>query len=335
MAGRTQHAAMGLSLGIILARVAAAGGGESPATTVTALPAPILEEHRYRMSAAIRPLFFWIRARDVGAARIIWRSAGDGRRGYELLIGSDPRRAPRRINRWGWAREDADPSGATMVGVMRKTDEESLSEAASRIAGEAGGGSFLFKAIRARVANGVARAENTVFRLTSDYTYHELDEVLRMAGSAPRSAPRVRQAAVREGTRPGFLSALAELVRQGVGADGPVSGRGPLAGRSLPYTFNAGMYDLRLRAAEWLEAATYGGRRYERLLRMRFDSYNRELRTHERFTLVCGTEGRWAGVPVFIEYQPKWWFKADGVLDETEVFDDDATHPTAAAGGRE
>jgi hypothetical protein len=180
----------------------------------------------------------------------------------------------------------------------------------------------------------MARAENTVFRVTSDYTYRELDEVLRIAESAPHTAPRVRQRKVPDGTRPGFLSAVAELVEQGVGAEASAGGHGAPAGRSLPYTFNAGMFDLRLRGSERLEAATYGGRRYERLLRLRFDSYNRALRTHERFTLVCGTEGRWAGVPVFIEYQPRWWFKADGVLDEAEVFDE-ATRPTAGAGGRE
>jgi len=47
---------------------------------------------------------------------------------------------------------------------------------------------------------------------------------------------------------------------------------------------------------------------------------NREKKTRERFVLVCATEGPLAGVPVFIEYQPKWWFKAQGVLDDSEVF---------------
>jgi hypothetical protein len=36
--------------------------------------------------------------------------------------------------------------------------------------------------------------------------------------------------------------------------------------------------------------------------------------------LVCATDGALARVPVFIEYQPKWWFKAQGVLDEGEAF---------------
>lgn len=70
----------------------------------------------------------------------------------------------------------------------------------------------------------------------------------------------------------------------------------------------------------WLESATYGGRRYEHLLRVDFETFNREKRTRERFFLVCATDGPLARVPVFLEHQPKWWFKASGVLDESEVF---------------
>ena len=43
--------------------------------------------------------------------------------------------------------------------------------------------------------------------------------------------------------------------------------------------------------------------------------------TTERFTLVCGTEGELARIPVYVKYQPKWWFKAEGVLDETQSFE--------------
>jgi hypothetical protein len=317
---RTRHAAIVVTVALAVQPIAGAADLDSPdASRPTAL-APVLQEHRYRMSAAVRPLLFWIRTRNVGGARITWRGDGDGYRGYELLLGSDPRRAPRRINRWGWVREDAHPGGATMVGLMRKTEAESLDEARTTLAGEGKGG-FVFKAISTRVANGEGRAENMLWRVGSDYTYRDLGELLQMLESAPPGVPRVRTARLPEDTRPGFLFAVAELVERGVAAATPPEGaRRLLAGGSLPFTFNASLYDLRLRTSEWVEAATYGGRRYGRLVRMRFESFNRELGTRERFTLVCGTEGRWARVPVFIEYQPKWWFKAEGVLDETEVF---------------
>ena len=40
--------------------------------------APAEGEHRYRLSAAIRPLLFWIGAANVGGARIVWRSRWRG-----------------------------------------------------------------------------------------------------------------------------------------------------------------------------------------------------------------------------------------------------------------
>jgi hypothetical protein len=91
--------------------------------------APVTAEHRYRLSAAIRPLLFWVGAKNVGGARIVWRHDGAGRKGYELLLGSDPARAPRRVNRWGWVREDADATGATMTGLMNRSEDDSLDQA--------------------------------------------------------------------------------------------------------------------------------------------------------------------------------------------------------------
>lgn len=92
------------------------------------------------------------------------------------------------------------------------------------------------------------------------------------------------------------------------------------SGVQTTFTFDASLHDLLLRSSEWIESATYGGRRYERLLRLNFESSHREKKTRERFFLVCATDGPLARVPVFIEYQPKWWFKAQGVLDDSEVF---------------
>lgn len=63
-------------------------------------PLPIVAQHRYRMAAKIRPLLFWIGRDNVGEAQVVWHAGGSAR-GVELLIGSDPDRAPRRINRWG------------------------------------------------------------------------------------------------------------------------------------------------------------------------------------------------------------------------------------------
>ena len=315
-------------LGALLLAAAALTQARAPAAPDVLAPAslstagmPVVKEARYRMSAGIRPLLvFWIRSNNVGGARILWRE-GDGQRGYELLIGSDPRRAPRKINRWGWEREDLGPEGATLFGLMRKTDEDSLEEAKDTLSREGQGG-YLYKVIRSRVAAGSVRTENTVLRVARDYTYHDLSELQALAGAPPSSPPRVREASIPPGTWPGFLFAVSNLIDQAVTAAlRPDSPRG-LADVWTTFTFNSSLYDLRLRSTEWVQAASYGGRRYQRLLRMSFEQVNRDSRKkgRERFTLVCATEGPLAGVPVFIEYQPKWWFRAQGVLDDTETF---------------
>ena len=276
--------------------------------------APVAAEHRYRLSAAIRPFFFWVGAKNVGGARIVWRDDGAGRKGYELLLGSDPDRAPRRINRWGWVREDADARGATMTGLMNRSEDDSLDQAKAGLQSK---GSYLFKLNRARVEDGTARAEATTLYAPQDYTFRQLGELLRFADEA-KVTPRVRTGWLPPGTRPGLLFALADLVGAGVEA-GRTPGTVSPRPHRVQFTFNAGIYDLVVTSWERVERARYGGRTYEKLVRLEFESRNLEKGTTERFVLACGTEGPLAGVPVFVRYQPKWWFKVEGVLDEEET----------------
>jgi hypothetical protein len=295
--------------------LSASAAAVSPADlTPGGLPsAPVTLEHRYRLAAAIRPLLFWIGAGNVGGARIVWRSDGGSRRGYELLLGSDPARAPRKINRWGWAREDADATGATMSGLMNRSEDDSLDQAK---AGLQSNGSYLFKLNRARVEDGSARAEAMTLYASQDYTMRQLEELLRFAEAA-KPVPRVRARQLPQGTRPGLLFALADLVAAGVQAARTPGSAGP-APRTVQYTFNAGVYDLTVASWQRVEQARYGATAYQKLVRLEFESRNLQTGGTERFVLACGTEGPLAGVPVFVRYQPKWWFKVEGVLDENE-----------------
>ena len=303
-----------LLVALVLSGPAARAGVAADMTPDGRPAAPVTAEHRYRLSAAIRPFLFWVGAKNVGGARIVWRQDGEARRGYELLLGSDPARAPRRINRWGWVREDADGSRATMTGLMNRSEDDSLDQAKAGLQSK---GSYLFKLNRARVEDGNARAEATVVYAPQDYTFRQLDELLRFA-EATAPVPRVRAGRLPPGTRPGLLFALADLVRAGVAAARTPGGAGPWP-RAVQYTFNAGVYDLTVSSWERVERAVYGTRTYEKLVRLEFESRNREKGTTERFVLVCGTGGDLAGVPVFVRYQPKWWFKVEGVLDEHET----------------
>jgi hypothetical protein len=306
----------GFLLALCGAAASAAPEGEPSPVPLLAALAPVLKEHRYRMSAAIRPLFFWMGKSDVGGARVVWRE-GDGRRGYEFLLGSDPDRAPRRLNRWGWVFEEAGPAGAIQVGLMRRTDEETVAQARAQAGFE---GDYVFKLIRTRVAGGAARSENTVWRVRDDFTYYDLAELLRLVEGDPQAPPRINEAQLPPGTEPGFLFAVAGLVERAVEAAGRTPRR-LLRDVEARFNFNAVVFDLRLRSTQWEEAKEYGGGRYERLVRLDFESRNPKRRTTERFTLVCGTEGELRGVPVYVRYQPHWWFKAEGVLDEKQAFE--------------
>jgi hypothetical protein len=282
----------------------------------SALP-PVSREIRYRMSAAIRPLLFWIGDGDVGGARIVWRKGDDGRRGYEFLIGSDPTRAPRGINRWGFVREELGADGATQVGLMRKTDEGSVEEAQEKVGYE---GEYVFKVIQTEIKGSKARARNTVWLVQDDYTYYDVGQLLRMFQGPPPAPPSVNEASLPPGTHPGFLFAVADIVNRAVTA-ATREPRELLRDVTTRFNFNAVAYELRLRKSKWEESKTYGDRQYENLVRIDLESYNPTLDTTEKFTLAVGTEGRWKGVPVYVKYQPKWWFKAEGVIDESQVFE--------------
>src|SRR5579871_3736560 len=84
----------------------------------------------YAVSGRVRLLLFWTGLREVGDARITWTGATSGQRGFELLIGTDPDRAPRRLNRWGYEAEKlCDDGSATLLGVMTQADEQTVDEA--------------------------------------------------------------------------------------------------------------------------------------------------------------------------------------------------------------
>src|SRR5215831_18441297 len=94
---------------------------------------PLVAEHKYRMLARVRPLLFWISKDNVGGARVRWRGDDNGAFGIELLIGSDPHRAPRQINRWGYIAEDVQGADAHVLGLMKRSEEQSIAEAESRL----------------------------------------------------------------------------------------------------------------------------------------------------------------------------------------------------------
>ena len=194
--------------------------GRQPAAT------RVTQEHRYRLSAAIRPLLFWVGAKNVGGARIVWRPTEEGGRATSCCSGPTPPGRPRRINRWGWVREDADASGATMFGVMNRSEDDSLDQAASLRASRPRprqGRLSLQDDPRPRRRGG-ARAEATTVYAPQDFTFRQLEDLLRFADEAkPVAARPDGRAAPGDAPRPAVRPGRPR--RRG-GRGGPRSGNG-------------------------------------------------------------------------------------------------------------
>jgi hypothetical protein len=280
---------------------------------------PVLAEHRYRLAAKIRPLlFFWMGRDNVGGARIVWRRGVDGTRGWEVLIGSDPRRAPAHVNRWGYIREEGTDADLTMLGVMKQSNEQSLDEARAHVEKVPQAG-YVFKLIRTRVIEGQSNAQVTTGGFPHDYTYHDLPALLGGFQSPSVTTGSPKQVRLARSAKPGFLVAVADLIHDSTYAFHR-SGAAGLTRRTVAYAYNGQLFDLTLLAPRVLKNARFGDRAYPVLLKADFDVQDRAGGAKEQFSLVFGTDGAIEEVPVYIAYQPRWWFKAELLLDETQRF---------------
>jgi hypothetical protein len=295
----------------------------APQVVQTAAPVhegtlPVVAEYRYRMAGKIRPLlFFWISKDGIGGARIRVRRGEGGASGLDLLIGSDPTRAPRGINRWGYILEETRGDETNAVGIMKKSEEDTLDQATSNVAREAHG-EVIFKMIQATVSRIESVARVTVAPVPRDYTYRELDGLMAAMASDHPLPPTIRKTAMPPGGRPGLLTAVAELLHDGVES---VRRTDKAPGRkSLRYVYYAKQYDVARTSASVETHATYGGIDYPRLLRASFEVRARGESWTEKFTIVCGIDGQGADVPVFVTYQPRWWLAVEMVRDDREKF---------------
>lgn len=309
-------------LGVVMlwfgATAQAANDDAAPAVPRRGGSLPIVAEHRYRMAAKIRPLLlFWIGRENVGGAQVVWRRSPDGAAGFELLIGSDPARAPRRINRWGYIAEEVRGSEARLLGVMKQSNEQSLDEAKSRLAQEAQEGHYVFKAINAMASAKEASSAITTIRLAHDLTFRDLEALLEIVEHDSADAV-MRRVPLPSGTRPGFLVALSELINRSVEAHTRRAADPPPGTSSLPYIYNGAVSDLTLRKSELLHEAHIGTRTYADVVRAQFAARNRATRNTTDFELLYGTSGPLSSVPIYAVYRPNWWFEVELFLDAAD-----------------
>lgn len=309
------HRVLGVSIAIVLSAAGvAAVGSDTRELLPSATPGsslPVLREHRYRMAGKVRVLLLWIGRDDVGSGIIRWRGAGQNT-AYELLIGSDPSRAPGNLNKWGYLAEEVRAGECDVVGVISKDSEHRLSDVK---AGLASGQSVRpFDTIRGRVTQRQAYARVGTLQASSSLTYREADALLKL--TLADASVALKQIDRPSGVRPGFLSSVAELIQTSLSV-----ARGKrLPVQRIPYVYGDELYELRLLDATPVARFERDGQIFEHVIRGRFETGQLGHRSGTRFELVYGTSGKLAGIPILISYQPKWWLQVDLVLQTSGGF---------------
>jgi hypothetical protein len=266
----------------------------------------VARQRHYQVDGRARPFLFWIRKSNIGDGRLTWRRGPDGIIGYELLVGSDPARTPRHINRWGYLREESGAGGAVAFGVMSESDEQSVQEADRNTSRP--DGVHAFKALRQVLTGSEAQVTISDVRVQKDLTYADLDVLLSAVPAAPAKTKAVAMA---PWNSPGFLTAAASLMEEGRTAAGKQSHGQPLV-RTYPY--NGQLYDLELRSSDRIDNHTREGRSFGPAMRGRFRVLNRKTGDETPFMVVYGIEGDLAGVPLLISWRPRWWLEIECAL---------------------
>ncbi|HEX6976010.1 MAG TPA: hypothetical protein VF147_16500 [Vicinamibacterales bacterium] len=277
------------ALVFVLVSLACPSAGEIPGARI-----PIVQERRYVMSGAVRPLLFWIKRDDIGLARIVWRRGPDGSRGYELLVGTEPTRAPGGINRWGFISEAALGSDGALLALMTGSQQTSFDNEAAAAAKRGGE----FQAAITRVQGGIAEWRLARIRTADTMTVHDVSTVV---GSVPRSGS-MQQRTVTSTTRPGFLMAVADMLDIAHQTAGQ-----PLPKDRIRYVFGDQVYEMHLRDVERV-SVRYNGTETP-VLKTSFETRTLATGAKTQFVIATGTCGDLAGVPIEIEWQPRWWLR--------------------------
>jgi hypothetical protein len=283
--------------------------GAGPATIAPGVPAeipgrdlPVAREHTYRMAGKIRLLLLWVGRDDVGSGVIRWRGAGD-ETAIELLIGSDPARAPGQLNKWGYLVEAMRGAESSVVGLVSQENDDRLSDVKAGL--KTRKAQRAFDTIRGHVAGTEGTARVGTLHAPSELTYHDADTVLQSV-LADSTLP-VKRVARGADVRPGFLTSLTGLLASSLDTK-KYNGR-------IQYIHGDRLYQLRLIEATRLAKFERDGRTWQNVVRGRFETGEAGNRSGTRFELVYGASGALAGVPILISYQPKWWLQVDLVLN--------------------
>ena len=268
--------------------------------------------HHYTIGGRIRPLLFWIGKDDVGDAAITTRRDVDGA-AYELLIGSDPDRAPRRINRWGYISEEIRGDTATLVGLMTESDEASVAEAEASLQRQ--NGERTFNVIRTSVAGGEAHSVVTSVVAPAEYTFRRVDELLSLVDTRGR-AGTTRALKMSAGTRPGFLTSVADIIHAQAAQWQTSHNVSPPP--AVTYVYYGKLYQLRAVRSRAVSNLRAGDVVYPHAIASQFQIKSLQDGGLTDFSLTFAADGPAAETVLAATYQPKWWIEIQLSLDDTK-----------------
>ena len=306
------HRGVALVLLVVVAGAVPAITAAPPAPVVTPVQVAYAPsdhaEHLYTIAGKVRFLFFWMSADDVGGARVTWHR-GEHHQIVSLLIGSEPRRAPRAVNEWGYVREAVAGDSTTIFGVRTITDGDSPDEAEARRAQSTKLAEF--GVLCSTVSSSGAESRTTTVDVPRDVTYRDCGRVLDVLerGSSWKQLEVPRP----PGVAPGFLTALDQMMRSSAAAAG--EGRIPRI-PGVAYVYKDAVYDLVARRVQRVPQLRTHSRTLQNLLRTDLSIRNRSTGSTTEFRVTYGTEGPLSGIPVYAQYQPNWWFKVELELDD-------------------
>jgi hypothetical protein len=313
------------SAGVLFALVASvtAAPRAQRASPMTSVARSAGTSHHYTIGARIRPLLFWIGKDDVGDAVVAAKHEA-GSAAFSVLVGTDPDRAPRRINRWGYISEEIRGSDATIVGLMTESDEESVVEAEANLQRQKG--ERTFNVIRTSVAEGEAHSIVTSLAAPAEYTFRQVDMLLNMADSRSRDG-RTRVVQLPGGTRPGLLVSLADIVHEQAAMWQSTHTVSPAA--AITYVYHGKLYQLRTVRSHPVTNLRIGGALYEHAIASQFQIKNQRDGASTAFSITFVADGPLAETVVTASYQPRWWIEIQLTLDDTKQ----APAPVFATGG--
>ena len=191
------------------------------------------------------------------------------------MIGSEPQRAPRRVNEWGYIREEVTDDVTTVFGIRTSTDGDSPEDAEARRA--PAGGVAEFGILCSAVSKVDARSTTTTLYLPRDATYHDVDRVLAISEST--AAWTRRDISRPAGAAPGFLTALDEMMRSSAAVAREIDTT-PVVPRQT-FVYKGAVYDLIVRRIERVPQLRTRSAVFENVLRARgLDSKPGDRRDH-------------------------------------------------------